>query len=214
LLQGASGYAVYGSDGGRLGVVIELVTEGEDRSEFLAIRRDRIFVWRRRIVPLSAVAAVSPKERSVWLLLDGAGVERAHEQGAEEMREGWVADRIAPHAEAATAAAAATDGDAACESPASTEPRARGSLASDDGPPSPAAEPNGEKIGEQHLLFVPSAGGYALIERNTPPPRHAETLELDEPAGSFIVVKLAQSPLPDDRGRAPTLTGSFRQRAT
>jgi hypothetical protein len=48
------------------------------------------------------------------------------------------------------------------------------------------------------LLFVPSATGYVLIERSSAPLRHAETLELDEPAGSFVVVKLAQSPLPDD----------------
>jgi hypothetical protein len=197
LLQEATGYAVYGSDGRRLGTVMELVTEGEDRRAFLALRCDRIFLWRRRMVPLAAVAAVNPKEQAVSLLLDRAGVERAHEQRAEEMREGWVADRIAPYADAPIAEASAAGGDAGWEAPEPAEARAEGSLAPGDGSGLLALEPSGEVRGG-HVLFVANVGGYVLIERNGPPPLHAETLELKHPPGSFLVVKLAQSPLPGD----------------
>jgi hypothetical protein len=195
-LRDAAGYAVYGADGVRLGTVIELVAEGD--REFLAIRRDRIFLWKRRMVPVAAVVGVNPTQRSVSLLLDGAGVERAHERRAERAQEGWVADRIAPYAAAPSTAAAAADGDATRESPAPTEPRARSSLASDEGSASLAAEPIDGETRQRHLLFVPSAAGYVLIERSGAPLRHAETLVLNEPAGSFVVVKLAHSPLPDD----------------
>jgi hypothetical protein len=197
LLREASGYAVYGSDGRRLGTVIELVTEREDRAEFLALRCDRIFLWRRRMVPLAAVAAVNPKKRAASLLLDRAGVEQAHERRAEEMREGWVADRIAPYADAPIAEASAAGGDAGSESPEPAGARTDGSLAPGDGSGLLAVQPSAEVRGG-HVLFGANAAGYVLIERNGPPPRHAETLELNEPPGSFLVVKLARSPLPGD----------------
>lgn len=195
-LRDAAGYAVYGADGARLGAVIELVAVGD--REFLAIRRDRIFLWKRRMVPVAAVVGVNPTQRSVSLLLDGAGVERAHERRAENAREGWVADRIAPYAAVPSAAVASTDGDATRESPAPTETRAPSSPDSDDRSALLAAEPVDGETPQPHLLFVPSAAGYVLIERSSAPLRLAETLELNEPAGSFVVVKLAQSPLPDD----------------
>jgi hypothetical protein len=198
LLRHAAGYAVYGSDGGRLGTVIGLETAGEDRPEFLAIRRERIFLWRRRMVPISAVAGVDPKARSVSLLLDGVGVERAHERRAEEMREGWVADRIAHYADGPSAASAASDGDATEKWPAQSETRAPDAFSGKGGFALLAEVPNDVEIRQEHLLFVPSADGYALIEQSTGLPLRAETLELDEPAGSFVVVKLAHSPLPDD----------------
>ena len=204
LLRNAAGYGVYGTDGRRLGTVIELVTEGEDRDAFVAIRVDRIFLWRRRMVPLATVAAVNPKERAVLLLLDEAGVERVHERRAEEMRQGWVADRIAPYADAPIADVP-TAGATVYESPELTETRARGSPTSEDSLPLPAVERNPEDARQQHVLFVPSAAGYVLLERSGPPPQHAETVQLNEPVGRFVVVKLAQSPLPDDSRRCAYL---------
>ena len=50
----------------------------------------------------------------------------------------------------------------------------------------------------QHLLFVPTIAGYVLVEgAGAAPPCHHK-IELAEPAGSFVVVKLARSPLPND----------------
>ena len=98
MLHDALGYVVYGSDGRRIGTVIELVEGNEHRPDLVAIRADRVFLWRRRLLPTAAVAGVDPQRRLVSLLVDASGVERAHELKAEELREGWVTDgsRITP----------------------------------------------------------------------------------------------------------------------
>jgi hypothetical protein len=193
LLEDAAGYVVYGSDGRRLGKVIELVTGGEERGDSVAIRRDRIFLWRRRTVPVAAVAGIDPQERTVTLLLDSTGIERAHERHTEEIRQGSVADLIAHYADAPTpeAAAYALDADAAGSGHIPV------SAPSGDDSTSASAEPVAEAAG-QHVLFAPTAAGYLLIERDGSPPPPAGTLELSDPPGRFQVVKLAQSPLPDD----------------
>jgi hypothetical protein len=102
LLEDAAGYVVYGYDGRRLGTVIELVTGGAGRGDSVAIRRDRIFLWRRRTLPVAAVASIDPQERTVTLSLDSTGIERAHDRHAEEIRQGSIADLIAPYADAPT----------------------------------------------------------------------------------------------------------------
>jgi hypothetical protein len=193
LLEDAAGYVVYGSDGRRLGKVIELVTGGAGRGDSVAIRCDRIFLWRRRTVPVAAVAGIDPQERTVTLVLDSTGIERAHERHTEEIREGSVADLIAHYADAPApeAAAHALDADAADGGHIPV------SAPSGDDSTSASAEPVGAAAG-QHVLFAPTATGYLLIERDGSPPPPAGTLELSDPPGRFQVVKLAQSPLPDD----------------
>lgn len=49
----------------------------------------------------------------------------------------------------------------------------------------------------KHLLFVSRPTGYELAEREGEPPAPGEEIELDG-EGSFVVVKVAASPLPQD----------------
>lgn len=56
-----------------------------------------------------------------------------------------------------------------------------------------------------HLLLVPSAGGYELVERVGAFPSPGETLELDGRSGRFAVTRIARSPLPGDLRRCALL---------
>jgi hypothetical protein len=49
-----------------------------------------------------------------------------------------------------------------------------------------------------HILFVSRPTGYELVEREGEPPVPGARVELEENGGSFEVVKLAPSPLPQD----------------
>jgi hypothetical protein len=200
LLEDAAGYVVYGYDGRRLGTVIELVTGGAGRGDSVAIRRDRIFLWRRRTLPVAAVASIDPQERTVTLSLDSTGIERAHDRHAEEIRQGSIADLIAPYADAPTPQTTAqthdADGASCRQMPVSVPSGEDSTSASTE--PVGEGEPVGEAAGE-HWLFAPTTAGYLLIERAGSPPPLAGTLELSDPPGRFQVVKLAQSPLPGDR---------------
>jgi hypothetical protein len=194
LLEDAAGYVVYGSDGRRVGTVIELVTGAESGGDSLAIRCERIFLWRRRTVPVAAVAAVDAQERTVALLLQSTSIERAHELHAEQIREGWVADRIARYAEAPV-----TEDDApAVDADAAGDRRIPLSALSEDDVASANVEPVGQAAQGRHVLFAPTAAGYLLIERDGSPPVRAATVELSDPPGRFEVVKVAPSPLPHD----------------
>jgi hypothetical protein len=197
LLEHAAGYAVYGSDGRRLGTFIELLTQSEGEADSVAIRCDGVFLWRRRSVPLAAVARVDPEERTVTLLLDETGIERAHELRPGEIRGGWVAERIDRYAETPVAEADAPASDANT-STAGPESDACKELSSADGSPSAGAAAAEEAAPGQHLLFAPTSAGYVLIECTGAPPLNPDTIELSDPVGSFVVVKLAHSPLPND----------------
>jgi hypothetical protein len=71
LLAAAQGYMVVGPDRKKVGIFIE-----SDSEEQIAIRRDRVFVWRRELVPLARVAEVDPKRRLIVLNGNGrAGAE-------------------------------------------------------------------------------------------------------------------------------------------
>jgi len=199
-LEDAAGYVVYGSDGRRVGTVIELETGGDERGDSLAIRSERIFLWRRRIVPARAVAAVDPHERTVTLLLDSESIERAHELHTEETEPGWVADRIARYAETPISQTEAP----APEVDAATDGQAPAAGLSKD-LASATAVPVGEAASTRHVLFAPTAAGYLLIERDGAPPVRTATVEMSDPPGLFEVVKLAQSPLPNDRRRCAYL---------
>jgi hypothetical protein len=52
-------------------------------------------------------------------------------------------------------------------------------------------------MADKHLLFLSRPTGYELAEREGEPPAPGEEIELDG-AGSFVVVKVAASPLPQD----------------
>jgi hypothetical protein len=52
-------------------------------------------------------------------------------------------------------------------------------------------------MADKHLLFLSRPTGYELAEREGEPPAPGEEIELDG-AGSFVVVKVAPSPLPQD----------------
>ena len=50
---------------------------------------------------------------------------------------------------------------------------------------------------DKHLLFVSRPTWYELAEREGEPPAPGQEIELDG-QGSFVVVKVASSPLPQD----------------
>jgi hypothetical protein len=52
-------------------------------------------------------------------------------------------------------------------------------------------------MADKHLLFVSRPTGYELAEREGEPPAPGQEIELDG-ASSFVVVKVASSPLPQD----------------
>jgi hypothetical protein len=82
-------------------------------------------------------------------------------------------------------------------------------------PPEPAAPPGGTAARSDngvpaaaadaapHLLFVPSADGYVLLERNGSAPAAGATADVDGVA--FVVLRLGPSPLPGDRRRCAFL---------
>jgi hypothetical protein len=59
--------------------------------------------------------------------------------------------------------------------------------------PEAAPEPNGG-----HLLFVPSAGGYELVEGAGQSPSPGDLLEIDGSDGRYAVMRVVNSPLPGD----------------
>jgi hypothetical protein len=50
----------------------------------------------------------------------------------------------------------------------------------------------------KHILFVSRPTGYELVERDGDPPVPGTQVDLEENGGSFEVVKVAPSPLPQD----------------
>ena len=61
-LEAAEGYAVFDAEGKRLGAFVELAAD--DR---IAIRHDGVFVWHRRLLPITDVVNVIPDQRAVVL---------------------------------------------------------------------------------------------------------------------------------------------------
>ena len=58
---------------------------------------------------------------------------------------------------------------------------------------------SGGEADESHLLFVSTSRGYALVEHDGPPPAAFRDVTVPGYEGLFRVVKLATSPLPNDR---------------
>lgn len=180
LLADAQGYAVFGREGKRVGLFIELA---EPDSEQIAIRQDGIVLWRRRLLPITAVAGVFPDRRAVALNVDRSKVSEtaAESRDAEPTTvpaeqdpdvDGNVHDRIARYVAAGEGAADQTTRDSG---------RGKG----------------GNAAG--HLLFVSTPRGYTLVELAGTPPPVGRRVEVPGQEGAFLVNKLGPSPLPGDR---------------
>jgi hypothetical protein len=50
-----------------------------------------------------------------------------------------------------------------------------------------------------HLLFVPTAKRYLLVERDGPPPEQGDEVVLDDVDGPLLVTKVGRSPYPEKR---------------
>jgi hypothetical protein len=173
LLATAQGYTVFTRDGRRVGLFIELA---EPAGERLAIRHDGVFLWKRRVLPITAVASVSPERRIVVLNVDRRTLSStlAAPSSAEEAEAadycGQLQERLARYASV---------GDAASQ----RAPEAQGD----------------QRTAARHLLFVSTSHGYVLIEQEGPPPPLGQGIDVPEHSGSFRVAKLAPSPLPNDQ---------------
>ncbi len=76
LIRAAAGYAVFDPRGRRIGLVIELVDDPESGEQRLAIRRDGVILWHRRLLPLDAVDAVDAERRYVVVARNGEETAR------------------------------------------------------------------------------------------------------------------------------------------
>ena len=169
-LTSAEGADVYDAGGRRLGTFIEVVGDGGE----VVIRHDGAFVWRRRTLPVSAVATVLPEH----------GVRGAVILNVDRTR-----------LDDATAVGGVTDNDDSGGEHRRFEEELGARLA-----PYVTGRRNDERApSERHLLFVSSPKGYSLVERDGPPPAALDYLSLPGHEGVFRVIKLAPSPLPGDR---------------
>lgn len=187
LLGAAQGYAVFGREGKRVGAFIELAGTG---SEHIAIRHDGTFLWRRRVLPITTVANVFPKQRAIVLNVDRRSLARS-----QESADVLVATPL-PVEESA-------------DSPEDVQRRIARYLSAG------ASEhiDGTEHSSPRHLMFVSTSHGYTLVElEGTPPPLGANT-EVPEEPGSFLVAKLGPSPLPNDPRICAYLERTDRDRA-
>jgi hypothetical protein len=156
LLGDARGYSVMGRDGKRVGIFIEVADEGGD-GERIAIRHDRVFLWRRELFPLANVTYVHPERRLVVI-----------DTGVYVSEENWVHEVEHPQAER------------------DWRGRIESYVASGNGDPG------------RHLRFISTTSGYELLEAEGRPPSPGSTVSVPEHLGSFLVMKLGPSPLPND----------------
>jgi hypothetical protein len=206
-LTRARGYAVLGRDGRRVGAFIKLAGPGGER---IAIRHDGVFLWRRRLLPITTVANVFPKERAVLLNIDrrtlgsttaagdavvgpplpadeGAGPSREWQERIERYISPGESEPDQADAERADAASPSAE-TAGLERPLS------------DAAPQPTTErvTSDERSAAGHLLFLSTSRGYVLVELEGSPPPLGQKIQVQGEPGSFLVAKLGPSPLPND----------------
>jgi hypothetical protein len=200
LLARAHGYGVFERQGRRIGAFIELSGSGSDE---VAIRRDGVFLWRRRLLPVSAVATVLPEQRAVVLnvdrdALDSRAVSPTPAAGSRELpSEGRRSDADWHERVLRYGSARATDG----KEGNSVEDRDPVAASDSAASPSVSVQQPPERdrtTASRHLLFVSTSRGYELVEREGPPPAVLEQIAVPEHTGLFRVAKLAPSPLPND----------------
>ena len=206
MLAAAEGYAVLDREGTRIGAFVELA--GGDR---IAIRHDGVFVWRRRLLPITTVAKVVPDQRAVVLTVDGRALAGTETQPtpapgtsgiAEEYphSSGDWQDRIERYLAPVEGQADQADlnrGGAEYE-PSPHAEDTRPPVAREADQPTPEPGRRDQLTAERHLLFISTSVGYALVEREGPPPPLGRGIEIPEQAVSFLVTKLGPSPLPND----------------
>jgi hypothetical protein len=187
LLETAQQYAVLEPRGKRIGAFIGLVGAG---AEGVAIRHDGIFLWRRRVLPITMVAEVLPEQRAVVLSVDRRALERtsagstsdagaSHYGDEDAPADGAWQERIARYVSVSNGGGDDKDGD-------------------DGERPIEAEQRNDQQADERHLLFVSTSRGYQLVERDGPPPPAFGDVTVPGHEGLFRVVKVAASPLPND----------------
>lgn len=196
LLARASGHAVVDQNGRRVGSVIGIVRDPDTDVEQLAIRDEGTFFWRRRLLPLQAVARVIAKKRHVVLAVDRKALRLEHAVppgpgGDEEppaAEEQSVLDRIGSYVDRAD------DADAYAEPPAADS----GDDPSADRVAAPASAETDPQPTARHLLFVSSSRGYVLVEREGTPPTVGTRVDEPDLGGFLVVLKVGSSPLPND----------------
>jgi hypothetical protein len=190
-LASADGYTVFDRRIRRVGTFIELAGES---GEEIAIRHDAVFLWRRRMLPVTTVATVFPERRAIVLNVDRRAlkdtvaaptpvdIKPAGTTAAAGETEDWQTriTRYVEPDESDTDAAAVDDG----------HERARASGESGG---------RAESVAAPYLLFVSTSRGYRLVERHGAAPATSDHIEIPEHEGVFRVAKLAISPLPHDR---------------
>lgn len=185
LLAAARQYAVLEPRGRRIGAFIELVGADDDG---IAIRRDGVFLWRRRVLPITMVAKVLPEERAVVLTVDSRELDRTNAESTLVSGSAPSDDEGAPSdgawQERIARYVSINDGNG--DEQSTGEDAERAEVVSDEG------------AGENHLLFVPTAHGYLLVEQEGPPPAAVGELTVPGQEGLFRVVKVSSSPLPND----------------
>lgn len=178
-LASTGGAALYDARGKRIGMFIEVVAGGSD----VAIRHEGALVWRRRVLPLATVAAVLPEHGArgaVVLNVDAETIDRADDTGGvpEDRLPSTDEDRVSQQELTGRLAPYVTARDSHAEV----------------GPPR-----SSRKVLAQHLLFVPTAQGYQLLEQDGDTPATFTEVSLPGLENAFRVIKVAPSPLPADR---------------
>jgi hypothetical protein len=177
-LVSVEGADLYDAQGKRLGKFIELVGGGDQ----VAIRHEGALVWRRRVLPAAIIAAVLPEHGArgaVVLNVDHRTLDRASETRA-------VADHLPPAEEGRVSEQ---------ELGARLAPYVTGRDSDEDAIPSTSSQ---ESL-ERYLLFIPTPHGYQLVEQDGPAPAAFDDVSLPGHDKAFRVIKVARSPLPDDR---------------
>jgi hypothetical protein len=173
MLGTAPGYAVVDREGKRIGAFVELA--GRDR---IVIRHDGIFVWHRRLLPMTTVGTVIPDKRAVMLTIDERGLADAETQPGP-------ASRTSPIAEDDS------------EPSGDWRDRIDRYIAPANGD-AHESELTRERTAKRHLLFVSTPAGYSFVEREGPPPPLGGHIEIPGQAIPFVVLKVSGSPLPND----------------
>jgi hypothetical protein len=181
LLGLAHGFTVFDQAGRRVGTFIELA---DASGEKIAIRHDAVFLWRRRVLPVSTVASVSPEHGTVVLGVDRGALET---MDAASARLGEGPDENVPLAHR----------DEDSEVP--WRLRMEGYLAGPATVRGAGSSETAANDAEQYLLFVSTADGYRLLELHGQAPAATDYVHVPEHDGLFWVAKLGASPLPNDR---------------
>lgn len=204
-LASARGYAVFDRRGKRVGAFIERTGAS---GEGIAIRHDGVFLWRRRVLPITTVAEVLPEHGAVVLSVDRRTLEGTNatparvattsstdEDGrSDDDWHGRIARYVSPAESDSDAGKAGEDRERALAAEDPERLRIMGASGEPEGETGSA-----ESTAQGHLLFVSTSHGYQLVERHGPAPAVFDQVSVPERDGLFRVAKLATSPLPNDR---------------